>query len=160
MVKCELCGAEIREIAYRIVLDGAEMIVCPRCAHGKTVLGTVRLGLSQPKQVSRQKQPMRTTREDVEEVIVDGYGDIIRQAREKMGLTRELLAVMVGEKESTLRRIEAGQLEPTIDLARKLEKVLKVKLIERYSVGEGAYYSDRDIGGYDVTLGDIAEFKE
>ncbi|QOJ79662.1 TIGR00270 family protein [Infirmifilum lucidum] len=160
MAKCELCGAEIRGVAYRIVLDGAEMIVCSRCAKGRTVLGTVRLSTTPSGQPTKQKLSPRLSREDVEEVIVEGYGEIIRQAREKMGLTRELLALMVGEKESTLRRIEAGQLEPTIELARKLEKILKVKLIEQYVVGGSVYSADGDSSGYDLTLGDVAEFRD
>ncbi|MGB9708856.1 MAG: multiprotein bridging factor aMBF1 [Infirmifilum sp.] len=158
MARCELCGAELRGIAYRIVLDGAEMIVCTRCARGKTVLGSIKIGVEPSRQTFKAKAPVKYNRRDTEEVIVEGYGEIIRQAREKMGLTRELLAVMVGEKESTIRRIESEQLEPPIELARKLEKVLKVKLVEVYEIG------DEDYGGgsseYELTLGDIAEFKD
>jgi putative transcription factor len=36
---------------------------------------------------------------------------------------------MVGEKVSTIRRIENNELKPSFELARKLEKVLKVKLL-------------------------------
>lgn len=93
----------------------------------------------------------------MEEIIVENYGEIIRSARERMGWTRDVLAAMVGEKESTIRRIEAGQLEPTIDLARKLEKVLKVKLIEELT--DYGDYSE-DYGYEGVTLGDIAEFRD
>mgnify|MGYP001772651748 CR=1 FL=1 len=160
MAKCELCGAEIKGTAYRIVLDGAEMIVCARCARGKTVLGTIKLGLESPRQVSKPRSIGSRVRTQVEEVIVDGYGEIIRQAREKQGLTRELLAVMVGEKESIIRRIEAEQLEPPIELARKLEKVLKIKLIEQYEVGGEDFTGGTGQGDYDLTLGDIAEFKD
>ena len=156
MAKCELCGRELQGLAYRIRLEGAELIVCPACARGKTIVGTINFSRTQlPRQIKTAPKPKKPV--EVEQTIVENYGDIIRNAREKMGLTRDMLAAMVGEKESIIRRIEAGQLEPTIELARKLEKVLKIKLVEEiidYEMESG------DLKNYDITLGDIAEFKD
>lgn len=61
--------------------------------------------------------------------FVDDLGNVIRKAREARFLTREQLAEMVGEKVSTIRRIENNELKPSFELARKLERVLKVKLL-------------------------------
>ena len=61
--------------------------------------------------------------------FVEDLGNVVRKAREARFLTREQLAEMVGEKVSTIRRIENGELKPSFELARKLEKVLKVKLL-------------------------------
>jgi putative transcription factor len=61
--------------------------------------------------------------------FVDELGNVVRRAREARFLTREQLAEMVGEKVSTIRRIENDELKPSFELARKLEKVLKVKLL-------------------------------
>jgi putative transcription factor len=61
--------------------------------------------------------------------FVDDLGNVVRRAREARFLTREQLAEMVGEKVSTIRRIENNELKPSFELARKLEKVLKVKLL-------------------------------
>jgi putative transcription factor len=61
--------------------------------------------------------------------FVDDLGNVVRRAREARFLTREQLAEMVGEKVSTIRRIENDELKPSFELARKLEKVLKVKLL-------------------------------
>ncbi len=60
--------------------------------------------------------------------IVDNYGDIVRKAREKMGLTREQLAKILKEKESVIARIENYEMVPDDKLAKKLERVLKIKL--------------------------------
>ena len=76
-----------------------------------------------------------------------------------MGLTRELLATMVGEKVSTIRRIETGTLEPTVTLAKKLEKILKIKLVEVYEeeeISSRKSYSEE----FEPTLGDLVEFKD
>uniref|UniRef100_A0A7C4FED4 TIGR00270 family protein n=1 Tax=Thermofilum pendens TaxID=2269 RepID=A0A7C4FED4_THEPE len=163
MVKCELCGAEIRGSVYKIVLEGAELFVCSRCAKGRAVVAVLNLSQSGRGQSSRRTVAARKPRVSKldEYVVVEGYGEMVRRARESMGLTREALAAMVGEKESTIRRIEAEQLEPTLELARKLEKVLRVKLLERVDeepagfegFGENHY-------GYSLTLGDVAEFRE
>lgn len=61
--------------------------------------------------------------------FVEDLGNVVRKAREARFLTREQLAEMVGEKVSTIRRIENNELKPSFELARKLEKVLKVKLL-------------------------------
>jgi putative transcription factor len=61
--------------------------------------------------------------------FVEDLGSVVRKAREARFLTREQLAEMVGEKVSTIRRIENNELKPSFELARKLEKVLKVKLL-------------------------------
>lgn len=82
--------------------------------------------------------PQRRSRADryvgvVEQVeryeFVEDLGNVVRKAREAKFLTREQLAEMVGEKVSTIRRIENDELKPSFELARKLEKVLKVKLL-------------------------------
>ena len=61
--------------------------------------------------------------------FVEDLGNVVRKAREAKFLTREQLAEMVGEKVSTIRRIENNELKPSFELARKLERVLKVKLL-------------------------------
>jgi Predicted transcription factor, homolog of eukaryotic MBF1 len=163
MVRCELCRAEIRGAIYKIVFEGAELFVCPRCARGRTVVAVLNLSQGSKGQAARKTMAARKPRapEADEYVVVERYGEIVRRARESMGLTREALAAMVGEKESTIRRIEAEQLEPTLELARKLERVLRVKLLERVSEGVAGF---DDLGenyrGYSLTLGDVAEFKE
>ncbi|MCS7095426.1 MAG: helix-turn-helix domain-containing protein [Thaumarchaeota archaeon] len=61
--------------------------------------------------------------------LVEGYGEVVRRAREARFLTREQLAELVGEKVSTIKRVENGELRPSMELARKLEKTLKIKLL-------------------------------
>ena len=95
--------------------------------------------------------------------VVEDYPRRIREARERLGFTRELLARLVGEKESVIRRIEEGTLEPTVELARKLEKVLKIKLLvpasEVVEDLELEYESERP-ELEELTLGDIVEIRE
>jgi len=101
-------------------------------------------------------RPTRRREENYE--VVEDYAERIREAREEMGLTREILARMVGEKESTIRRIESGKLTPSIDLAKKLERVLKITLLQPVSEGLEALREEGE--EYYLTLGDVVEFKD
>jgi len=60
---------------------------------------------------------------------IEEFGRIIREAREKMGLTQEEFSKQLNEKVTIVRKIEAGEFNPPIELARKIEKILKIKLI-------------------------------
>jgi putative transcription factor len=65
-----------------------------------------------------------------EQEIVDNYNILIRKAREQSGLKMEVVAERISEKTSYLESIEHGKLIPTIQVARKLEKELGIKLVE------------------------------
>ena len=162
-MRCEICGIEIRGTAYKVVIDGATLIACRKCAlrNPSAVVGYIgaRTHRGPRRAPLRTSSPRRMPRYTVVEEIVDDYAEKIREARERIGLTREVLAAMVGEKVSTIRRIESGKLAPTIQLARKLERVLKIKLVEAYEESEEYRYSEGE-EEFELTLGDIVEFKE
>ncbi len=65
-----------------------------------------------------------------EDLIVPDYASIIRKARESLGLTQEQLGRLINEKPSVIRRIESGAMVPTPVIARKLERALKIRLIQ------------------------------
>jgi putative transcription factor len=61
---------------------------------------------------------------------VPDYNAVVKKARERLGLTQEELGRRVGEKASVISKIETGRLRPSVMLARKLEHVLRIKLLE------------------------------
>lgn len=63
--------------------------------------------------------------------LIENYGEIIRNARIKMGISQEELAKQISEKLTIIKKIEQGSFKPPIELARKLEKFLKIKIIEK-----------------------------
>lgn len=192
---CEMCGMPITGKAYRIVVEGTEMIVCERCyrrymerARRTGVDEPLRLRLAAPQQrpparearaparrepaaqpTARSRGPARPRRRGgggglgaVERYeVVEDYAQRVRRAREKLGLTQKELAVKVKVGEKVIKRIEAGTLVPSIDLARRLERVLGVKLLEPVAELEeepeagGGRREDR----FYLTLGDIAELR-
>jgi len=90
--------------------------------------------------------------------VVPDFAERVRSARERLGWTQRMLAQKARVSENVIRRIEAGTLTPSIDLARRLEKILGIKLLEPV-VEEGEDYGSEKSEFY-LTLGDVAEIKE
>ncbi len=164
---CELCGRPIYGKAYKVVVEGVELTVCASC-YLKLLKnkGLAKKAKEQAKPSKRAVQPTSKTRhmrrnkaENYD--IVEDYARRIREAREKLGLSRADLARKVQEREVTLGKIETGRLMPTIDLARRLERVLKIKLLE--PVIDDEEESPVHPSGKPksvLTLGDIAVLKK
>jgi len=160
-LECELCGKNIAGKATRIKIEGVLLLVCSECAKKYSEF----IVRERPQRTRRvilkksSKRPWSTRNIELDYDIVDDYSDRIREAREMLGLTRELLAREIGEKESVIRRLEAGTLIPTVSMARKLEQVLRIKLLvprgyeEEVSVSSGRRHME-------LTLGDIVIIKE
>jgi putative transcription factor len=60
--------------------------------------------------------------------MAEDLGAIVQKAREKLGITREELALKVFEKSSVIHKIEAGNFVPDDKAIKKLEAALGVKL--------------------------------
>ena len=66
--------------------------------------------------------------------LVSGFGRKIKNAREKLGLRRDELARRLGISGSTLKKIETGKLKPDLALARRLEKILHIRILRKIDV--------------------------
>lgn len=161
---CEICGREITgSQAKKAVVEDVPMILCPQCftrlsAQGKARLQEENKKPKQQTQVPKPQIPRRpptSTREEYE--VREDYAKIIKEARERLGWSQQVLANKVRESENTIKRIEAGKLKPSLELARRLEKVLGVKLLEPV-VEEKVNYTGTDEEG--LTLGDFIELNK
>ena len=124
--RCEVCGKPIYGRPHLVVIEGVVMRVCDECA---------RLGKPYsppPRRTGAQQRAPRLTEEDLEDlVLAPNYNRLIKEARERMGLTQEELAAKVGVKASVISKVESGKLRPDVPTARRLESVLKVKILTR-----------------------------
>lgn len=73
--------------------------------------------------------PPRPQRVEAELEVDPDYNVIVRQAREKLGLSQEALGKMINVKPSLISHVETKKLKPDIVLARKLMHQLKVNLL-------------------------------
>lgn len=168
-MRCEVCGGHIRGKPKKVVIEGAKMLVCEQCAR----LGSIYLE-PEVKRFTSSYIPTRGTkktlpsitlstrrkaaslREDLE--IKEGFGSLVRKAREMMDLSQEDLGRKMGEKVSVLKKIESEKMIPDQKLAKKLEHVLKVELLipsKDYEISERI--SSPPPSG--VTIGEIAQLK-
>ncbi|MFZ5500951.1 MAG: helix-turn-helix domain-containing protein, partial [Candidatus Micrarchaeota archaeon] len=93
------------------------------------------------------------------EEIIEGYGKIIRAAREKAGIPTSVVAERIKEKENYIKAIEQGRFMPTIEVARKLEKELNIKLVEKVEKTVAPSVSGK-AGFAPPTLADMIEPKK
>ena len=165
---CELCGREVLDERQckTVVIEGAVLKICPRCYNRLIKQGKVReykppkmTPTQMPRRKIRRKSrsiPKHLLMEEYE--VVPDYAKRIKQARERMGWSTRVLAERVREKENVIKRIEAGRLIPSIELARRLEKVLHIKLLEpivNEFTGYSSHGSDEDY----FTIGDLIRIK-
>mgnify|MGYP001609896544 CR=1 FL=1 len=104
-----------------------------------------------------ERQKSTQEKEEKVEVLVEDYADIIKKKRESVGMTQKDFANKLNEKESIIHKLETGAFEPSLALAKKLEKLLGVKLIEEYTEkSEGM----KKKMGEGFTLGDFIKLKK
>ena len=146
MTVCEMCGKDTE--LFRAIVEGSELTVCASCGkYGKMLQKPV----MHAAKAAVQKAP------EPSEVVVSDYAQRIRSAREKSGMTQKEFALKLNEKESIIHKLENGLFVPPIDLAKKLERLLRIKLveIEQEEKPEAAKKSSGPL-----TIGDIINLKK
>ena len=146
-MNCDLCGKNSELFKARI--ENAIMNVCSKCSKFGEVIERVI-------EVNENKVVKNKIEEELIELIKEGYGLIIKKAREKLGLTQEELAKKINEKASLIHKLENELIEPSLELAEKLEKFLKIKLIEYYKDKKDKLITS---GSGKMTIGDLLNAK-
>ena len=155
---CEICGREIVGKPARSLVEGARLIVCQQCSS----LGTQLPGF--PDRPARSvvapahtHAPVERLPKEVEETdLIEDYPSIIKEAREKMGLTQQDLAFKAKEKLTVIQKIEIGKMLPTMRLSKELEHILRVRLLAPRDEIELPAPPRRAPPAPGVTLGDVA----
>ncbi len=169
---CEICGKKITSTLYRITLEGSVLIVCKECSvFGENAKPYIpKKTVPKPKEKrgtkeTRYKKNLKVIKEpkdkgfDEEYEIVENYSEIIKGIRLKLGLKQEKFAEILNEKTSLIKKIEKGAIEPSLDLARKIERRFNVKIIKE-KVQEEVLNSKFSGKEEALTLGEIARIKE
>jgi len=145
-MQCNMCGTETRLLKAEI--EGCEMNVCSKCARfGKIISRKPIVEQKKVKYAKMERAPKM-------EIIVANFSTIIKRKRERIGLKQAELAKKLAERESLVHKLETGNFVPGVKLARKIEKILRVKLIEEYKeeIGQDKPQVNK---GSSFTLGDF-----
>ncbi|MCX8146860.1 MAG: multiprotein bridging factor aMBF1 [Candidatus Woesearchaeota archaeon] len=147
MPSCEMCGKEERLL--KVEVEGAVLSVCKECAKfGKIISSPVTF-------IKKEKvtKIVKAQKPEPFEIIVPGYGKLVKKKREELGLKQEELAKKIAEKETLIQKIETEQIEPSIEVARKLERFLGIKIVEEYEEKGGALSTKTKTAEF--TIGDL-----
>lgn len=147
-IGCDMCG-RAGEL-YRAIVEDVELNVCAGCSKFGKVMGAA--GREEKKV---QHHAAKGGGEKIE-MLIENFAGLIKSKREQSGLTQKEFAMRINEKESVVHKIETGGLEPTIQLARKLEKMLKIRLIEEHEE-TGEKPEKAKVEGF--TIGDFIRIK-
>ena len=152
-MNCDLCGRTVESLA-KTIIEGVQLDVCSDCEKFGKVIATV----NRPSAKEQHKQYIKQQAKKEEiEILVEDYAEIIKKKRESMGFTQKEFAGRINEKESTMHKIETGSNEPTLHLAKKLEKALGIRLIEQH---EEKFESSKKNKPEGFTLGDFIKLKK
>lgn len=151
---CEMCGSE--KDLVRGIIEDTELIVCKNCARFGKILGPIRNETGETLTKAKNNQA-KSYKEESTEMIVKDFPNIIRKKRESLCLNQEDFAKTINEKLSFVHKMESGELVPTIETAKKLEKMLGLKLVEEYAAETFKPVSESSKG---FTIGDIIKIKK
>lgn len=140
------------------IIEEVELKVCPNC----TKFGKVKHPNSRTSVPSGFKRQALAPREMIEDKVVDNFAQLLRESREKRGLTQDEFGQVLREKESLIPKWEAGSQKPSLDTAKKLQKILGITLVvkdeiaaeEKLEMTEGKRVGDV------LTLGDFIKVKK
>ncbi len=157
-MRCEICGKKVIGKPIRTKIENSIMLTCNDCSKfGKVQREPLKPQRGPGSRVPAGRRRSYRSQEPTHEVIED-YQTVIREAREKKGWSREDLGEKIYEKVSVIHRLESGKMVPDLKLARKLEKILKVTLLEKT---EQAQMDDQNAAHIRrATIGDIARIKK
>lgn len=161
---CEMCGTDVPRTKL-VMVEGAAVNVCQRCERfasspavktkdGQVVLPDVAVRLDSREKRRKERDIYEAKGE--KELVLD-YSDRIRIARQKMGMSQEDLGKLINEKKGVIVNLENGSMTPSDKLIPKLERTLRITLME---VVEDEGEEKKAEYSRGMTLGDFIKVKE
>lgn len=148
---CDMCGSPGK--LFKTIVEGTELSVCQECSRFGKVVGVIEQSTARPAAKTESKEPET----EVMELLVEDYAEKIRKRRESLGLNQKEFAKKLNEKESLIQKIESGHFEPSIGLAKKISRILQIKLVEEYEERHEKQHRPKAEG---FTLGDFIKIKK
>ena len=147
VMNCEMCGKNLDK-SFKVEVEGVEMQLCDGCSSFGRII-------ERPKILVKIKKKI-VKKEEFYEAIVEDYSNKIKNARELRKLKQKDLANKLAIKESLLHKIESGSMNLNLDIAKKLERFLNIKLIEKQKEEHQKVKTEDTI----LTIGDMLKIKK
>ena len=153
---CEMCGKQ--EAVLKASIEGTVLAVCDGCSRYGKVVGKV----SMPAAATR-REDKKTAEVEEFDVVVANFGQLLKQKREELGrkqedgfMKLEDFAKKIAVKESALHKMETGTLKPSMEEAKRIGKLLGLKLVEKAEAVEDIVPQPKKD---QLTLGDMIKIK-
>jgi putative transcription factor len=159
-MRCEVCGREIFGNPLYRVIEGGKLTVCGQCAQfSQQEWDPANPQARKTPTRRRSAEPRRRSDIDTAENmdLIEGYGMILKRARQKKGISIEDFSKQIREKESVVKKLEKENMNPPMNLVKKLQDALGVKILEESAAASGTMLS-RPMGPR--TLGDMIKIKD
>jgi len=137
MASCDMCGKETGLVLAEI--EKVEMKVCQNCAK----YGVIRRRADEVRVSSKKMHHEPAFR------VTDNYASILRQ---------EDFARYLQERESIVAKWEQGKMQPSVDIARRLERILGLSLVVEDV--EQAFEKEKNSKPEGFTLGDFMKVRK
>jgi putative transcription factor len=157
-MNCDMCGA--KDQLYKTEIEGTEMNLCKNCSKYGKVISAVRIPPKPKKSVKIEEEKieiLQRTPQEITEELIENYPELISRKRQQLDLKQKELAIKMSEKESIIQKVEAGQFKPSIQMARKFEHALGIKLIEEHVEDHKQAYR---VKSEKMTIGDFMYIKK
>ncbi|MEA1925594.1 MAG: multiprotein bridging factor aMBF1 [Candidatus Altiarchaeota archaeon] len=158
MMECELCGRSIIE-GRKVKVEGSIVTVCDQCSKYGEIVKPVQATTDKPRKPVKEA----ITRSynfslDIREELIEDYGMKVKKAREMENMKQEDLAKKINEPASLVKKIESEKMKPSIKIAKRIEGILGIKLIEKIEEKE---INKADNGERkEMTLGDVITIRK
>ena len=116
MSYCELCGCQITGEVIPVLVENVVMNVCRPCSkHGKPYVSK-----------KKERKPVKEMFTFRIQSVREDYSKLIKEARERLGLTQDELGSKIAERGSVVKLLEQSKFKPDQALAKKLEQLLGI----------------------------------
>lgn len=147
---CDMCGRE--QAVLKAAVEGSVLSVCDGCSKFGKVAGRIALAVA-----AKKKEEKAAAAEDDSEFVVANFGQLLKQKRESLHLKQEEFARKIAVKESLLHHMETGSVKPAIEEAKRIGKMLGLRLIEKAETVESVVPEPKKD---QLTLGDMIKIKK
>ena len=164
-MQCEICEKGI-EKGKNIKLEGSIVVACEECSRYGEVVAEAELPKPKPKVVEKRTDVGERSQVEerpefilyIQEELVEGYPELIKNRRESLDMKQEELAKRINEPSSVVHRIESNRFEPSPKIAKKIQSVLGIRLMGKVEPEESGAMKSKVPD--ELTLGDLVIVKK
>lgn len=149
---CDMCGRE--QATLKATVEGSVLSLCDGCSKFGKIVGRVATAAAAAK---KKEGKTAAFAEEESEFVVTNLGPLLKQKRELLGLKQDEFAKKIAVKGSVLHKMETGTMKPGIEEAKRLGKLLGLRLIERVDIAEGVVPKPKKD---QLTLGDMIKLRK